>query len=65
MFMGEERIFEVNDTTRGIEKEHADLLKWDSPLCDKRIKAMILTKLEEAALLSLKLIKVAEVLDNE
>jgi hypothetical protein len=33
---------------------------WESPLCDGRIKAIILTNLEQAQLWSLKLIKETE-----
>lgn len=55
--MGEEIVFRKNDTYREIEKISDDLKKFESPLCDGRVKAMILTKLQEVRLLSLELIK--------
>lgn len=55
--MGEEIIFQINDTYRAIEKEITNLRNFESTAFDPRIKAMVLTKLEEAQLLSLKLIK--------
>lgn len=58
--MGEELTFDVNDTYRGIEKSITDLKSWESPLCDGRVKAIIITKLEEAQLWSLKLVKKAD-----
>ena len=55
--MGEEKTFNINDTQRAIEAVMEDLKKWESPNCDPRIKAIILTKLEEAWLFGLKLVK--------
>jgi len=55
--MGEEITYSINDTTRAITKVATDLNAFQSPLCDGRVKAMILTKLQEARLLSLELIK--------
>lgn len=57
--MGEEITFSVNDTNREIGKIIADLNGFDSPLLDKRVKAIILTNLEQAQLWSLKMIKEA------
>lgn len=54
---GEEITYIANDTTRAIMIIETDLKEFQSPLCDPRIKAMILTKLQEARLLSLELIK--------
>lgn len=58
--MAEEEIVVPNDTTRAIRKVAADLKAWVSDLADPRIKAMILTKLEEAELLSFRLVKKEE-----
>lgn len=55
--MWEEITFQVNDTTRAIAREMNSLQKFESPRCDGRIKAMILSKLQEAHLLSLLLVK--------
>ena len=55
--MDEEVTFSINDTNRAIERVIDHLRKWDSPLCDQRVKALILTKLEEAQLWSLNLVK--------
>ena len=55
--MGEQVTYTVNDTTRAIQNISDDLKSFESPLCDPRVKAMILTKLQEARLLSLELIK--------
>lgn len=55
--MGEEVKFPVNDTNRGIQALMDALRAFESPRCDPRVKALILTKLEEAQLWSLKLIK--------
>lgn len=57
--MGEEIIFSVNDTNRAIGKIIANLNGFDSPLLDKRVKAIIITNLEQAQLWSLKMIKEA------
>lgn len=54
--MGEEVTYQVNDTTRMIRAVAEDLKGWESPIADPRIKAMVLTKLQEAELLSLLLI---------
>lgn len=56
----EEENYAVNDTMRSIRRVSEYLKKWDSDLADPRIKAMILTKLEEAELLSQRLIKPSE-----
>lgn len=55
--MGVEKVFAINDTYRMLEACAENLRSLDSPLCDPRVKAMILTKLQEARLLSLELIK--------
>lgn len=55
--MGEEVTFVLSDTHRSIEKVIQDLKAFESPLCDARVKAIILTNLEQAQLWSLKLIK--------
>lgn len=55
--MGQEETYTVNDTMRSIRKVSDNLKKFESDLADPRIKAMILTKLEEAELLSQRLIK--------
>ena len=57
--MGEDVTYSVNDTNRGIQRVIDDLKDWESPLCDPRVKALIITKLEEAQLWSLKLVKKA------
>jgi hypothetical protein len=55
--VSEEITYTINDTTRGITGVADSLKSFESPLADPRIKAMILTKLQEAELLSLLLIK--------
>lgn len=47
-----------NDTTRQIQGLIADLIVWkqDNPSCDQRHTAMVITKLEEAELLSLRMV---------
>ncbi|MGI8483727.1 MAG: hypothetical protein ACR2OU_05645 [Thermomicrobiales bacterium] len=55
--MNETITYEVNDTSRQIKSVADHLRQWDSPLADQRIKAMILTKLQEAELLSLLLVR--------
>jgi hypothetical protein len=55
--MGEEITFQVNDTFRAIDKIIKDLRQFECTALDPRIKAIILTKLEEAQLVSLKLFK--------
>lgn len=54
--MGETKEYVINDTYRAIEKVSTDLKSFESELLDQRVKAMILTKLQEARLLSLELI---------
>jgi len=56
--MGEEYTANKNDIYSGIERLSDNLREFESPLCDQRVKAMILTKLQEARLLSLELIKI-------
>ena len=58
--MSETITYTINDTNRAIGKVADDLKGFDSDRIDGRIKSMILTKLEEAQLLSLKLIKELE-----
>ncbi len=55
--MGEEKTYTINDTNRSIGRLIEDLQKWDSSYCDPRVKAIIVTKLQEAQLWSLVLIK--------
>lgn len=54
--MGENYEASINDTYRAIERVAENLKGWESPLCDPRVKAMILSKLQEARLLSLELV---------
>jgi hypothetical protein len=54
--MSEEVTYQVNDTTRSIRAVSQTLRRFESEIADPRIKAMILTKLQEAELLSLLLI---------
>lgn len=54
--MGETVEYAINDTNRAIGEIIRSLKVFESPLCDPRVKALILTKLEEAQLWSLKLI---------
>jgi len=58
--MSEQVTYSVNDTTVALRSVADDLRSWDSPLADPRIKAMILTKLQEAEMLSLLLVKESE-----
>lgn len=58
--MDEEITFPINDTFRTIERIITDLRKWDSPSCNQRVKALILTRLEEAQLWALRLINSEE-----
>jgi hypothetical protein len=58
--MGEEVTFPVNDTNREIGEVLQKLRAFESPLCDPRVKALVLTNLEQAQLWSLKLIKPEE-----
>lgn len=55
--MGEKVTYVVNDVNRAIGRIIDDLKVFESPLYDARIRALVLTKLEEAQLFSLKLIK--------
>jgi hypothetical protein len=55
--MGEEFTAAINDTNRAIRDAIEHLRKFDSPRLDPRVKAIIITHLEEAQLWSLKLIK--------
>ena len=55
--MGEDETYPINDTNRAIGKTIDSLKAWESDLADPRVKSIILTKLEEAQLWSLKLIK--------
>jgi len=55
--MEERKEFPINDTYRAIESVSEDLRAWESDRADQRVKAMILTKLQEARLLSLELVK--------
>lgn len=55
--MGETQTFDVNDTNRAIARVMDALKQFDSDKCDGRVRALVLTKLEEAQLWSLKLIK--------
>jgi hypothetical protein len=54
--MGEEATYVVNDVNRAIGKTIDDLKKSGSSHEDPRVKAIILTNLEQAQLWSLKLI---------
>ena len=54
--MGEEETYSINDTNRTIARIIESLKAFESPLADKRVQAIIITKLEEAQLWSLKLI---------
>lgn len=57
--MGEERIVYPNDTTNSIEKmvKHLNEWKQDNPSANPREVALVITKLEEAALWSLKMVR--------
>lgn len=56
--MRKEEIVYPNDTTNSIRKMIADLEEWrqDNPKCDQRHVAMVISKLEEAELLSLRMV---------
>lgn len=58
--MGQEMVFVINDFYRQLAQLEQQLLSFESPRCDPRIKAMIRTKVQEARLLSLELIKQAD-----
>jgi len=47
----------LNDTFREIDNILTRLKEWESDLANPRVKALVITKLEEAQLWSLKLIK--------
>jgi hypothetical protein len=53
--MGEEITFSLNDFYNEINKLSNDLKSYESSAIDPRVKAMVLTKLQEARLLSLEL----------
>lgn len=55
--MDEEIMVSLNDTFRAISAVIADLRKWESDKCDPRVKALLLTKLEDAQLWALRLLK--------
>lgn len=57
--MREEEAFYINDTTREIRLIIARIELWrkDNDHCDQRHAAMVITKLEEAELLSLRMVK--------
>lgn len=57
--MSEEETIVVNDTMRGIRRVAENLKSWSeqSDLADGRHVAMVLTKLEEAELLSQRIVK--------
>lgn len=55
--MNEEINFNINDTYRNIGRIIDDLRSFESPLCDGRIKAILITDLEKTQMMSLKLIK--------
>lgn len=57
--MREEVVIYPNDTTRAIQRviEHLEEWRQDNDRCDQRHVAMVLTKLEEAELLSLRMVK--------
>lgn len=57
--MGEEIKFESNDTYHIIGKVMDSLKSFNSEFVDNRVKAIILTNLEQAQLWALKLIKAA------
>jgi hypothetical protein len=57
--MSEEETYSINDTMRAIRKIAKNLRSWSeqSDLADGRHVAMVLTKLEEAELLSQRIVK--------
>ena len=57
--MSEEETVVVNDTTRAIRRVAENLKSWSekSDIADGRHVAMVLTKLEEAELLSQRIVK--------
>ncbi len=54
--MGEDVLYPINDTYRAIQRVMDELKAFESPKCNARIKAIILTNLEQAQLWSLKLV---------
>ncbi len=61
--MGEEVAYVINDTHRAIQRIMDDLNKWAAEFpdaCDPRIKAIMITHLEEAQLWSLKVVRRGE-----
>jgi hypothetical protein len=56
--MGQEETVYPNDTTNAIRKLIKDLEQWriDNAKCDQRHTAMVITKLEEAELLTLRMV---------
>ena len=56
--MGQEEIVFPNDTTNAIRKLIQKLEEWrkDNDRCDQRHVAMVISKLEEAELLSLRMV---------
>lgn len=57
--MPQERVVYPNDTTTQIERmiEHINTWKIDNPYVNPREVSLVITKLEEAALWSLKMVK--------
>ena len=57
--MGEQEIFYPNDTTRMLREilEHLEEWRTANEFCDQRHTAMVMTKIEEAELLSLRMVK--------
>ena len=60
--MGSEETVYPNDTTRTLRKLIKHLREWreDNPMCDQRYTEMVISKLEEAELLSLKIVNQLE-----
>jgi hypothetical protein len=58
--MGEEEKYGVNDTTRKIDGVISDLKSFDSPLIDGGTRSHLISRLVEARMLSLLLIKDSE-----
>lgn len=54
--MGERIEFWANDTSRAIADIAQHVSEFDSPLCNERAKALVLTKLEEAWFWALRLV---------
>ena len=63
--MGEDIELPVNDVTREIGRIIRDLKNWKSPKCDETVKNRLISKLQNAQLWSLRLLKESgEKLDN-